>query len=314
MMHTRPDDEPTHSGLPAARPGSWRLSAKVAVEMRRARFVHWAWSRLRSGGARAPERELGLLAVGLAGVALANLVAAAWLTGGVGGADFRVFVELGHRWLATGTTYMPYQIAAPYSVVMTSDITQTPGVYPPAAWPLFVAVALLPLPVGAVLWWGVPIVVVLYAVRRWRPAAWAWSVMAALLAWPHWAIWNGGTSMWITAAVAAGLLWRWPAALILLKPTFAPLALIGTRDRRWWIMAAVLGVLTFVGPWRDYIAVVLNATDSGGFAHSLQETPMVLMPVVAWIGRSARAISVDREGSTEMAAHDDRAPIGGGGR
>lgn len=223
---------------------------------------------------------------------LAVLNVEAQITHGITGADLRVFVELGHRWLATGTIYAPYQLTGPYSAAMTADITQTPGVYPSAIGPLFVPLTLLPFPLTAVLWWAVPWAFLAYALWRWRPAPWTWPLMAIGLGWPQWSIWSGGTSMWIMAAAAAGLLWRWPSALILLKPTFAPLALIGIRDRQWWIAVAVIAAVTLVGPGLDYVAVVANATDSLGVLHSAAETPMVLVPLVGWLGRteaSARA-------------------------
>ena len=39
-------------------------------------------------------------------------------------------------------------------------------------------------------------------------------------------------------------MWRWPAILLTLKPTFAPLAVIGITERRWWLTLAALLLLS----------------------------------------------------------------------
>lgn len=88
--------------------------------------------------------------------------------------------------------------------------------------------------------------------------------------------------------MALGLVYRWPAALILLKPSLLPFALIGIRDPRWWITAAVIAGVTFLGPWRDYITVIQNGADSGGPLYSIWQVPLMLIPIIAWIGRSDR--------------------------
>ena len=109
--------------------------------------------------------------------------------------------------------------------------------------------------------------------------------MAACLAWPEWAIWNGGTSFWGAAAVAGGLLWGWPAAFILLKPTLLPFAFIGIRRRAWWLITGVIGALTLIGPWNDYVTVVTHASDGGGIWYSLNQVPLLMLPLFAWLGR-----------------------------
>lgn len=101
------------------------------------------------------------------------------------GIDLDIMLELGHRWRETGTMYLPYQVSSPYFVAaIASDLAQTPGLYPPAAGPLFALLAFVPRPLLTAAWWIVPVAAVAWSIRDWRPAPWAWLVMAACLAWP----------------------------------------------------------------------------------------------------------------------------------
>ncbi|HEY5628385.1 MAG TPA: hypothetical protein VIR16_02635 [Candidatus Limnocylindrales bacterium] len=202
------------------------------------------------------------------------------------GDDLQLWVAFGNRWMDTGSIYTLAQVAGPVSGEVHGHYATATALYPPAAVPLFLAAAMLPAPL-APLWWLIPLGLTAWVIARLRPAAWTWPIMAALLAWPQWSIWAGGTSMWVMAAVATGPVWRWPAALVLAKPTLAPLALIGVRDRRWWIAAGAVGLLTLAGPWPDYLATLRNLKNVG-WSHNLGETPMVLVPVVAWLGSGGR--------------------------
>lgn len=90
--------------------------------------------------------------------------------------------------------------------------------------------------------------------------------------------------MWAAAAVALGCLYRWPAVLALFKPSLFPFALIGARSRSWWI-ALGLGLvicLPFGGLWFDWLTILQNVRGAG-LGYSLQEVPMVLLPIVAAI-------------------------------
>jgi hypothetical protein len=219
------------------------------------------------------------------------------------GVDFRLFREFGSRWLETGSMYLPSQ-SAPYSVWWTYDVATTPSLYPPLMGPLFGLLALIPTPLAAALWWGVPVAVVVWVLARWRPAPWTWPLMALCFLHPMSpiAFLVGSSTMWAMALVALGLIYRWPAALLLLKPTLLPFALIGVRDRRWWIVAGVVAVTTIASP---YLTVVANGTDSGGFLYSLPQYPLLLLPVVAWLGRSRVR---DRTGIAAIVR-----PVDGGG-
>ena len=224
----------------------------------------------------------------LLGIATASLIvtlraADAWNSWFV---DARVWIALGHRWLETGSLYAPYQLTGPYPVLVTADISQTPGLYPPAAGPVFGLLSVLPTPLMA-LWWLVPIGILALLLTRWRPASWTWPLMAACLAWPgtFWQFVVGGTAMWTAALVAVAFVRPAVAALVLLKPTFAPFGLIGIRNGAWWVVAVALAVLNFAGAWRDYPVAIINGGDPGWLAHSLGQFPLVLIPVFAWIGR-----------------------------
>ena len=207
------------------------------------------------------------------------------------GIDLDIMRELGRRWLESGSIYLPYQLAGPYSLDVR-DIATVPGMYPPVAGPLFGPLSALPWPLAAAFWWGVPLGILGYALARWRPAPWAWGLMLLMFAHPATPLsfMVGSTTMWMAALVGGGFLWHWPSALILVKPTLLPFALIGIRHRSWWIAAAVVVVLTFLGPWRDYITVVFNGSASaGGIGYSVSSVPLMLVPVFAYLGRRRAA-------------------------
>jgi hypothetical protein len=91
--------------------------------------------------------------------------------------------------------------------------------------------------------------------------------------------------MWIAAFVALALLAAWPAVLVLVKPTFAPFALVGARDRSWWIAGAVLAIaqLPFLSMWGDWMAAMRNNVgDWPPLWYSLPDYLFVAIPVVVW--------------------------------
>jgi hypothetical protein len=198
--------------------------------------------------------------------------------GGVG-FDYRFFVGISQRWLADGSYYLPRQLeGVPYAMLPVQDV-----MYPPSALFLFVPFAFLP----AVLWWAIPIAVTLYVVRWLKPAPWAVCVMLVLLMWPRaiGAYVYANTDIWMAAFVAAGLRWGWPAVMLTLKPTLAPLALIGIRQRSWWVALAVLALVSFpmLPLWLDYLVAVRNIQIA--LDYSLGSVPLIVMPLVAWLGR-----------------------------
>jgi hypothetical protein len=198
------------------------------------------------------------------------------------GIDYGFYRDTGARFLEDGVWYLPHQLAGPYDVTLMVD-----NLYPPSAIALFVPAAVLP----SILWWAIPIAVTGYAIHRFRPGPLAIAGMLLLLCWPraHAAFLFGNTDMWGMAAVAAGLVWGWPAVLLLLKPTFAPLALLGVRHRSWWLALggmAVFGLLT-LPLWLDYLTAMTNVRASGDY--SLGSLPLLMVPIVARLGRSRTA-------------------------
>jgi hypothetical protein len=134
----------------------------------------------------------------------------------------------------------------------------------------------------------VPLALLGYVIGWWRPAPWTWPILAAVLVWPATSaiVIVGGTTMWAAALTAGGLRWGWPSALILLKPSFLPLAAIGIRRRSWWITVGVLGLvsLAMLPLWGEYLTALGNATDVKPW-YSLGDLPLVLAPLVAYAGR-----------------------------
>jgi hypothetical protein len=71
-----------------------------------------------------------------------------------------------------------------------------------------------------------------------------------------------------------------------------PFALIGIRDRRWWltIVVLVLASLPFLADTLRYPQVLLDAQANpvdgrGGPLYSITEFPLLAIPILAWLGR-----------------------------
>ena len=95
------------------------------------------------------------------------------------------------------------------------------------------------------------------------------------------------------ALLALATRWPWVSAFILFKPSVFPFALVGIRDRRWWIVTAAFALST-AALWpmmEQWVTVVLNARgENSGLLYSLTPTALAgpLIPVIAWIGRGDR--------------------------
>ena len=196
--------------------------------------------------------------------------------------DFVLYRDAAARWLSGGGFYLPHQLAGPYEV--------TPGdvLYPPFAIPLFAVFTFLP----AALWWIVPIGGTSAIVAWHRPQPKAWPLMALCLWFPatNVKILTGNPVLWAMLAVALGTIWRWPAVLALLKPSLLPFALLGIWRRSWWYALLGVGVVGLVfGPlWPEYLSVLANSRQTSGVLYSLQEVPMMAIPLVAWFGGRER--------------------------
>jgi hypothetical protein len=202
------------------------------------------------------------------------------------GVDHAIHNVFALRWWETGSMYLPAQIAGRFDPqLLTDDMTALPSMYPPTAVLLFVPFAVLP----DVMWWVVPLGTIGYVIARWRPAPWAWPLLAAVIAYPATSsiVIVGNTAMWMVAGVCAALEWGWAGPLLLLKPSLAPLALIGIGRRTWWVALVVLVLVSvpFAGQWLAYAAVVGNAQTNLGY--SLGTAPVFALPLVAWMARTA---------------------------
>lgn len=192
------------------------------------------------------------------------------------GVDFHQYMGATRSWLDGDGFYKARQLGGPY-VIEGGDI-----LYPPTLLYLLVPFVVLP----EFLWWLIPIGIVSYTVWRLRPALWALVLIAIALALPRdqALILFGNPTMWTTAAVAAGVLWGWPAAFVLLKPSLAPFALLGITTRGWWIVVVALAVATLplLPLFFQYLAVLRDSNAT--IAYSLQDVPIVLVPLIAMLG------------------------------
>ena len=197
------------------------------------------------------------------------------------GVDAVFYRGLAQRWLDTGVWYTERQLAGPYAVATLVD-----NLYPPHAMLLFLPFVVLPL----ALWWVIPISLTAWVVWRLRPAPWALAVIALVLALPKSSVvvLYGNTDLWITATVAAAVIWGWPAVLLSIKPSLALVGLLGIGRRSWWFAALVLALLSlpFAPLWIDWIAVIRNSTVT--IEYSLANLPLILLPLVAWLGSNRR--------------------------
>jgi hypothetical protein len=199
------------------------------------------------------------------------------------GVDFVLYRDVAARWLAGGPYFEPYQIAGPYEI-RAGDV-----LYPPVGLWLFAPFAVLPAPIAWGLWWVLPLGATAWAIRRLAPRPEVWPLIALCAAWPTTLLktWTGNPVIWSMGAMALATIYAWPAVFALLKPSLAPFALFGANRRSWWIALAVLAALSlpFGGLWGDWLASLANSR-GGGLLYSTLEVPMLLLPIVAWVGRT----------------------------
>jgi hypothetical protein len=195
--------------------------------------------------------------------------------------DRSLYMGATARWLAGGPFYLPYQLAGPYPV-LAGDI-----LYPPVALWLFVPLRLLP----AVFWWAIPLGLTGWAVWRLRPSFLVWPLLALCVAWPPTVvkIGTGNPVIWAMAAMALGVVTAGPAVFALIKPSLFPFALWGANRRRWWgFLVVFIGLsVPFGAMWADWLTALANSR-GGGLLYSIQEAPMLALPVIAWLGRGAQ--------------------------
>lgn len=79
----------------------------------------------------------------------------------------------------------------------------------------------------------------------------------------------------------------------MLKPTFAPFALIGIQRRAWWIGAGglVAASLVLLPMWPDFIAALRNNVGPWpGLFYSVPDYLFCAIPVVAWWARASSEV------------------------
>jgi hypothetical protein len=183
------------------------------------------------------------------------------------------------RWLSGGNYYLDRQLHGPYPWLGGESL------YPPPMALLVAPFVVLP----DLAWWIIPLGLIGYSLVRSAPSAWAWAIIAAAIWYPRTEeiVLYGNPSMWVAGAVAAGTIWGWPALLVLLKPTLAPLALVGATRRSWWVGLAVLGAisLALLPMWADYAKVVSGASQGWDVSwdYSSRDLPLILVPLVGWL-------------------------------
>lgn len=230
---------------------------------------------------RAVLRSLAIVLTGLAAIQIGRLYLEPF-GGRFLANDLNGYLTGARRFLEHGSPYLPEQLSGAWTLQPDSFI------HPPVALLLFVPFLVLP----AFAWWAIPLGLTAWAIFRMRPAAWAWPLMALCLLWPRTAgiLIAGNTDMWVAAAVAAAVAWSLPTAVLLvLKPSYLPLALIGITWRSSSIAAVAMAIacLAFGGQWFDYLTVLRGATLAP--LYSLYNVPYVLIPLIASLARTRPA-------------------------
>lgn len=196
--------------------------------------------------------------------------------------DYLLYRNAAASWLAGHGFYQSFQLAGPYPLSHRPQ----PILYPPVALWLFVPFVYLP----AVLWWAIPMATALSALWILRPRGLVWVALAMCAVWPSTPqeFIDGNPVIWAWAAVWAGVVVAGPAGIALFKPTMAPFALVGIRNRRWWLVigAGLLAAVPFGGMWLDYLEVSRNL--QAPWLYFVYDVPLMAMPVLAWAGRSPR--------------------------
>jgi hypothetical protein len=210
---------------------------------------------------------------------------------GTFGWDFETYRDAAARWLAGGGFYDARELAGPWTFVTSREI-----VYPPTSLALFVPFVVLP----AVLWWALPAIAIGWSVWYHRPGTLAWLlIVVALLdrmSLQQW--WVGNPVIWCAAALAVATVRPWLSPLILVKPTWAPLALLGARDRRWWVLVVAwcASAVATLPLWPQYLTVL--ADFRGVAIYWLPgNAPVIALPLLAWLGSTRRRTASSRPGA-----------------
>ena len=185
---------------------------------------------------------------------------------------YRAGVE---RLFATGTPYAAFELAGPFTPEHLDFI------HPPNALFLFAPFAALPTPLDFVAWDAIPLAILGVALRRlpW----WGWPFVALLSATDslQYPILNGNSSLWMCAAFSLGLRYGWPAGLIAMKPSLAPLAVVGVRRPVPAIVLAIVPIAVTAPLLPDYFTVLRNTNLS--FMYSITQYSLVALAAWPWV-------------------------------
>ena len=216
---------------------------------------------------------IAILAIG--GLRMALMIVEAAGSVGAIGIDYNTAMDAARRWLAGSSPYLARQLAGPYTLLGANLSDSGEMLYPPVVLPFYAVASAVP----AILWWAIPVVLSFAAIWRVRPVRWAWPIMAlCLTVGPSLETMIAGNPvMWIVATSLWAPMFGWPGPLALLKPSVAPLALLGVRHRSWWFAAGVLGLacLPFGSLWADWYRSVVNmrTPGMGGILYRARSSP-----------------------------------------
>jgi hypothetical protein len=234
------------------------------------------------------------LALGvILGIRLAMMLTQAAASPGAIGIDFRTVTDAASRWMSGSDPYLARQLGGPYQLIGANLADSGEFLYPPVALPFLAVFDRLPAPA----WWAVPLGLGAVALWRLRPARWSWPILGLLLASGHAVplVIAGNPTMWVLVAALWTPLVAWPGALILLKPSVAPLALLGITRRSWWLALGMLvaASIPFGALWADWYRAITDLRENGAPAllHSLTHAETLVFPLVALAARSDRPVA-----------------------
>lgn len=228
---------------------------------------------------RTPRLALACLAVLIAAGSIVSAWAYAEAAPGAVGHDYFGYMAGVRAWGATGSPYDAGMVA----LQQAQWPAGTPFLHPPIALPLMAPFTDLP----PLAWWLIPVGTVAFCMWQWRPPVWSWPILALGLAFSgsRSVVVTGNSGIWVVALLAAGLEWHWPAALILVKPTLAPLAIVGASTRTWWLCVVVLALvsLPMLPLWVQWIDVIQHSPPGTGLTYNSPDLAgLTAMVVLAW--------------------------------
>jgi len=180
------------------------------------------------------------------------------------------------RLLATGTPYAPFELAGPFTPMHLDFI------HPPNFLVLVAPFAVLPHPLDFVAWDAVPIAIFCFLLRGlpW----WAWPAVAVLsttnsLQYP---ILNGNSSLFLVAVFGLGIRLGWPVGLLAMKPTLAPLAIVGLRRPIPTFIIAVVPIVLTLPLFPAYLTVLRNM-EGIPLSYSIENYSLIALAILPWL-------------------------------